>query len=218
MPPGDLKRAAEVRSICRDHGIMLPSYGSYYRLGQPMDEFKKCLDTAQALGAKTVRIWCGTQGSRAVQSQRSLLIDTLLNCALEARLRSLTIAPEYHIRTLTDERESVRRLLQETVEFSDCLNFYWQPRFDRTLCERLDSLCELSDRLGHIHAFSWTGNDGRCRLPLAAEEEMWKTAIALLHKPPFLLKTRCILLEFVQNDSTDALLRDAAALRSWLSL
>ncbi len=217
VPSGDISRAEQVRSISLDHGLIIPSYGSYYRIGQPMDELRKYLDTVQVLGAKTVRIWCGSQGSRDAQPQRSRLIDALHECALEARSRSLMLALEYHTRTLTDDRESVQRLLQETSDLSDCLSLYWQPRFDWTEQERLSSLHDLQNRLSHIHAFSWLGNDGKCRLPLAAEEAMWKKAFSILHQSPFASKDRCVLLEFVQNDSVDSFLHDAAALHGWLN-
>lgn len=216
VPCGNLHRAAEVRRMSLEHGLIIPSYGSYYRLTKPLDEFYACLETACELGAGTVRIWCGSVGSQIPETDRSRLIDTLLECAQAARSYSLIIAPEYHTRTLTDERSSVRRLWAETAAYDDCLSFYWQPRFDRPCAERTASLLEILPRLTHLHVFSWMGNDGKHRLPLNGEERMWREILSIVHRHTPSDKERCALLEFVQDDSEASLLRDAACLNGYL--
>ncbi len=216
VPCGNLRRAAEVRRMSADHGLIIPSYGSYYRLTQPMDGLYACLDTACELGTGVVRIWGGVKGSCESQAEHAFLTQSLIRCAEAARARALTLALEYHAGTLTDERHSVLQLLEDTSAFSDCLSVYWQPRFDRTPQERILSLAEILPRLAHVHAFSWIGNDGRHRLPLEAENAMWREVLSLLaaHTPDNM--RRCVLLEFVQKDSPESLLRDAAALNTLL--
>ena len=203
--------AAEIRRMTADYDLIVSSYGSYYRVTQPIDQLIACLDTAEALGTDVIRIWCGMKGSREAESERGFIVDSLIACCEEAKKRRLTLALEYHGNTLTDDRESVRRLMKETQAFSDTLKFYWQPRFDWPMKERLASLQDVRSRLSHLHVFSWQFEGKRIsRLPLQAEEALWKDVFSSVSG------NRFALMEFVENDSDEALLRDAAALIRWL--
>lgn len=212
VPPASA-HAAEIRRMSADHGLSICSYGSYYRVGQPLEQLWACMDTAQALGTPVIRIWCGQKGSAQTNgSERAQLVESLLQGAEEARRRHLTLALEYHGNTLTDDRGSVRQLLKETAAFSDALQFYWQPRFDWPENERMASLNDVRSRLSHLHVFSWRyEGDTISRLPLAEESGMWKNVFSSLEG------NHCTLLEFVRDDSDAALMSDAAILRGWLA-
>lgn len=58
---GDVETAKKAREITNNAGLEVSSYGSYYRVGDYgenyKEEFGKILKTAEALGAKTIRIW-----------------------------------------------------------------------------------------------------------------------------------------------------------------
>lgn len=209
VPPEKPHIARQVRRMCEDFHLHIPSYGSYYRVTQPIDELRRCMDAAQELGAPMLRIWCGTKGSLMAATERSFIVEQLCLCASEARQRVLHLSLEYHAGTLTDERESVLRLLDETRDFSDSLFFHYQPRFDRSSKECMLRLYDILPRLSHIHAFTWRSNDGKCRLPLESGSDLWSD---ILRTASVLRTNHCVLLEFVENDSADALLRDAAAL------
>ena len=209
--PPDAGNADEIRRMTADHGLTVSSYGSYYRVTQPIDKLRACLDTAQALGTDIIRIWCGVKGSKDAETERPMIVDSLLACAEEARTRGLTLALEYHGNTLTDDRTSVQRLLKETSSVSDCLKFYWQPRFDWSMDECLASLDDVRPRLSHLHVFTWQ-YEGRkaVRLPLADGERLWTQTLSSLPEGHYAL------MEFVQDDSAEALLRDAATLSRWI--
>ena len=211
VPPGS-DRAREVRALCADHGLTVCSYGSYFRVSQPLGELEACLDTAAELGTDDVRIWCGAKGSAEAEPERERIVDELAECAWAARARSMRLALEYHGGTLTDSRESARRLMAETADLRDALFFYWQPRWDWLEAERLASLEDLRPRLLHLHAFTWRHRENGHieRLPLSSGETMWKPVLASLPKESH------VLLEFVEEDSSASLLRDAAVLCTWI--
>ena len=204
----DSGKESELLAMTRDHGLTVSSYGSYYRVGQSLDAFKANLETAVRLEAPVMRVWGGLKASRETsESERAQTVATLLQCADLAGQAGVTLTLEYHGGTLTDDRASVRRLLEETKEAS-ALRFYWQPRWDWSEAERTESLRDVLPRLSHIHVFTWAP-DGT-RLPLSDGEAHWKRALAMAPRDGYAL------MEFVQNDSDESLLRDAAVLNGWL--
>lgn len=205
--------AAEICRMTEDHGLTISSYGSYYRVTQPLDDLRACLDTACELNTGVVRIWCGVKGSQDAESERRFIVDQLMKCAEEARSRRLTLALEYHGNTLTDDRSSVQRLTEETAPAADCLKFYWQPRFDWSEPEILASLDDVRSRLSHLHVFTWRFDENGCtRLPLADREALWRSVFSSIQDKHYAL------MEFVPDDADAALLRDAAALNEWIDL
>lgn len=201
---------SEIRTMTADHGMTISSYGSYYHVTQPIDQLKACLDAAAGLGTNVVRIWCGVKGSKDAEPERGMIVDELLRCAEAAKERSLTLALEYHGNTLTDDRGSAQRLIRETESVKDHLSFYWQPRWDWTYEDRLASLDDVRSRLSHLHVFTWRHENGAViRLPLADGKATWDKVFSSF------TDDRYALMEFVQDDSDEALLRDAAVLNEW---
>lgn len=205
-------RAKEVKTISSDYGIGICSYGSYYRLGEGRDKFLLSLDEAEALGTDVMRIWGGSKDSAALdENERSMLLDELIAHQEIARGKNIKLALEYHPKTLTDDRESVRKLIKDLDRAgADNVILYWQPRWDWPVEERLTALSEITERLGHMHVFSWRHTQaGIERLPLSAGESMWKK---VLSEYPEGYK----LIEFVENDSDEALIKDAETLNGWM--
>ncbi len=206
----DVKSAYEVAGMSRDAGLEICAYGSYYRLGTGSDAFLRNLDAASALGAPAIRIWLGQKGScETTESERAALVGALFAICAQAEKRGIVVAPEFHGGTLTDDIASVFRLLDETREIEN-LRFYWQPRWDWREDDRLRALDAVRARLMHVHAFTWRhGARGIERLPLALGAAMWKKVIAGVNDA-------CVLIEFVENDSDESLLRDAHTLMGWM--
>lgn len=206
VPAGDLNKARRVRDLTRDEGLAVCSYGSYFRVGEGLERFRIQLETALELGADLIRVWCGSKGSAETDdAARAEIVEELQACGGLAGRHGVTVAPEFHGGTLTDDPISVKRLLRET-EGAEHLKFYWQPRWDWDEATRLETLETVLPRLAHLHVFTWRHTPDVLRLPLEEGAGMWKKVFDRA-------QNACALLEFVENDSDEALLRDAAALR-----
>ena len=209
VPAGDLKCAREVSRMSRDAGMEITAYGSYFRLGQEEEAFRRNLDTAATLGAPVMRIWAGSKNAEDYPAdERSALIDQfrkLCDCAVQ---QNILIAPEFHPGTITNSISSVCQLMQEMPD----LRLYWQPRWDWEESKRLEALDRIGNRLMYMHVFTWRIEDGKeIRLPLADGEQMWKKVFAR----PF--ERQHAMMEFVADDLPENLLRDAAVLKRWIS-
>lgn len=207
-PAGDVKKAKEICRMSEDSGIRTVSYGSYFRLGDSDDDFKRNLESAVELAAPVLRIWAGSEGSLSCGPQkRNEWVSQLAEITEEAEKAGVVIAPEFHINTLTDSLDSLRSLLKELPE----QKFYWQPRWDWSEEDRLTALDEIGERLTYIHVFSWRIENGReIRMPLEQGEGMWKKVI------PRMDAERPALLEFVKDDDPQNLVHDAEILKSWM--
>lgn len=209
--PPDGSNAAQVKAVTLDHGLSVSSYGSYFRVGQPLDGLRANLETACALGTDTVRIWGGLQGSAETDAaERAAVMAQMVQAAETARTYGIQLALEYHGGTLTDDRDSVVQLMAQTQNVADSLRLYWQPRWDWSEVERLASLEDVRPRLSHMHAFTWRHPGGVVeRRPLAEGEDMWRKVL------PTLPDGQHVLLEFFENDSLQAMDRDARTLLAW---
>jgi sugar phosphate isomerase/epimerase len=213
VPPGDLALAGEVGRRTRESGLSVAAYGSYYRLGFSESNgasFAPVLDSALALGAPTIRVWAGGKSSGDTPPQeRSAIIADALRLADLAQASGLTISLEYHAGTLTDTRESVQRMMEETAH--PALEFLWQPAHGETVEQGAARLRDVIPRLRHVHVFHWwpTASDRR---PLDEGKERWRHFLEILRGAG---KTVPCLLEFVRDDSPEQFLEDAATLRDW---
>ena len=210
VPAGDIDTAQRVRTLCELYGLETCAYGSYYRVGDDMSEFERCLDTAVELGAPVMRVWCGRMGSsQASEDYRSGIIANLHEICAAAEARGMVIAPEFHSGTLTDDIQSIRQLMKATEDIKN-LKLYWQPRWDWTEEERLQALEMVKPKLAYVHTFTWVHTPDIVRLPLAEGEKMWKTALRMIDGSNALI-------EFVKDDSDESLMNDAAALNDWMA-
>ncbi|MFC4564369.1 sugar phosphate isomerase/epimerase family protein [Nocardiopsis mangrovi] len=214
VPPGDTGRAREVGDRCRAAGLAVGGYGSYHKAGvtDPAG-FPEIVATAVALGAPRVRVWAGTTGSAETgPAQRSRTVADIRRCADLAAQAGIRITVEHHVESLTDDLDSALRMHAEAA--SPALVPHWQPRESPDVDACLREVTALLPRLESVHAFSW-GDDGYTeRLPLGDRADLWRPVLGLLAADG---ARREVLLEFVQDDSPAAFLRDAAALRDWIA-
>lgn len=213
VPHGDVACARKVAAQCRDAGLATPSYGSYFRSDGVTKgpEFSAVLDSALALGAKTIRIWSGGKESAHMTSEDwKRLTDESHRVASLAAEAGCEVAFEYHLHSATDDNAAADRLLRETNH--PAARIYWQPRQGLTVAERLTSLEAVLPKLAHVHVFQWVGEPIE-RRPLAEGAEEWSQYLALVGAAP---GDRCAYLEFVPDDSREAFLADAATLCAML--
>lgn len=218
VPHGDVRRARDVRAMTEDAGLVPCSYGSYYRAGEPASngnpEFDAVLESTQALGAATVRVWCGKQASESAdRDYRKRVVDDLDRVGELAGAEHVTVACEYHANTLTDTNESAQRMFKEIS--SDNVVPYWQPPGNMTHEERTDGLRALLPNLANLHVFYWETIDGkRERRPLAEGKEQWMPWLELAATTG---QDHWTLLEFVRDDSQQQFAEDAKTLKNWIS-
>jgi sugar phosphate isomerase/epimerase len=211
VPAGDLQCAKETRQLTLEHGLNVAAYGSYYRLGTQTSPFESVLETAQALGAPTIRVWAGTVGSEAASGAywENVLQESQHIADLSATV-GISISYEFHPQTLTDTIESTLQLL-ETINHPNILTL-WQPPISNTCADNIQGLVKLLPWLGNVHVFHWFPEYERC--PLSQGTEDWATYLSIIASDE---RERFLMLEFVKDDSIQAFLEDAQTLQSWLS-
>jgi sugar phosphate isomerase/epimerase len=213
VPQGDVATARLVRQQTLDAGLQVAAYGSYYRMShEETGPFDAVLECAVALGAPTIRVWAGRQGSdKADGAYWQAVIDDSRRIADLAAAHGITIAYEFHANTLTDTGTSARTLLERVAHAN--VRSYWQPPRGSTLEENLANIDAITPWLDNIHVFQWQRMSGE-REALAVGAAEWRPYLATVRALP---GDRFALLEFVQDDAPAAFLRDAATLRQWLA-
>lgn len=211
VPQGDVDTATKVGALCRESGLDVVSYGSYFRAGDTdQGEFSDVVRTAQALGAPSIRVWAGTVGSApATEEQRESVASSLASAVDEAEAAGLRVALEFHPNTLTDTVRSTLNLLEQVDR--DTLGTYWQPGRGTPPLLAAEQVRALLPRLSVIHAFSWA-KDGT-REPLAEQEEMWTGVLNVAAADD---REHPVLLEFVAEDDPKTFAADAKTLLGWL--
>lgn len=218
VPHGDLPTARAVRAMTEDAGLRVPSYGSYYRAGEPAvdanPDFQAVLESAVALGAPVIRVWCGKRGSAgADEAYRATVTADLDRIGEMARRAGIAIGCEFHGGTLTDTNASAMALFRGL--HSANVHPYWQPPGGQSMDYCRDGLTALLPRLLHVHVFHWTEVAGkRERRPLAEGSAPWAEWLRLVAGTG---RDHWALLEFVRDDSPAQFAEDAKTLRTWLA-
>ncbi len=205
--PSDLENVAKIRDLCAKNGILIPSYGSYFRCDK-VEEFERISLAASALGAFTIRVWVGSKDSEQVTEQEfDRLVDVARSCAAIAAKRGQTIAFEHHFGTFCNNANSTLALLKAIDRPN--VKTYWQTAYWRKK-DRFDkdkeAIAALKEYIVGVHVYHWIGFD---RFPLQEGEDEWKAFLPLIGVNNYFL-------EFVKDDDEANLAQDAATLKSWL--
>ncbi len=200
VPLGDIDAARRVRRETEGAGCIANCYGSYVRMREAdRVHFPALVETARALGAPMIRVWAGTSEaddfSEIAQSAQML-------CDMA---KDIKIAFEFHGNTLTHDAASAYKLLT-MIGRANCRS-QWQPPVGLSEEGCLSSIETMLPFLENAHVFSW---EGTTRLPLTAHEGRWRKYLRALPKGC------AAMLEFVENDDPEALLRDANTLNRWI--
>lgn len=215
VPPGDLRRAREVRELTAEAGLQVAAYGSYYRVGASEGAglpFEQVLETAVELGAPTIRVWPGTAASEATDDQaRWRIVQELRRIGDLASRALVSVSTEFHGGTLTDTNDSASQLLVE-VDHTNVFT-YWQPHNGEPTPDCVAGLRAVLPRVSNVHVFHWWPT-AKERHPLVDGAARWREFFAALRHAP---GDRFALMEFVPGDAPEAFLRDAATLQRWLA-
>jgi 3-dehydroshikimate dehydratase len=214
VPHGNLAAAARARKLCADAGLSISAYGSYYRAWASAKtlNFGSVLDTAEALGTQTVRVWAGNLASAAASSgfQQAVVGDLKRVCALAAE-RNCSISLEFHGGTLTDNATATNALIEAVA--APNLTTYWQPPVGLSPDQCLAGLTSVLPHLQNLHVFHWWP-DQHHRLPLSDGADAWRQ---YLDAAADAAKPRHVSLEFVRDDDPDQFRRDAKTLLNLLN-
>ncbi|GAB5562246.1 MAG: sugar phosphate isomerase/epimerase [Synoicihabitans sp.] len=217
VPHGDVATARAVGEATRNAGLTVAAYGSYYRCDPTADQpdFAAVLASAQALGAPLIRVWAGTAASaEATGDDRSRIAEDLRRIGEIAAKAGIQICIEYHANTLTDDPDSAARLI-EAVDHPN-VKLYWQTSNGKSSDYSADVLRRLLPHVTHLHVFHWDFKDGEIdRRPLAEAVREWNTFLHIATPNPPM--QRCLLLEFVRDDSLDQLEGDALTLNALIA-
>jgi sugar phosphate isomerase/epimerase len=212
VPPGDQTVARQVAQITQDAGLGVASYGSYYHVAETHPyTFEDVVETAQLLGAPTIRVWAGARGSAvADEAYRAQVVADTRRIAGLAEAAGMTISFEFHSSSLTDTNASALWLLREVNH--PAVRCYWQPNVGATQAYCLEGLHGVLPWLTNVHVFRWY--PAQERWPLAAGAADWQEYL----KPITAAKgEHTAMIEFVKDDAPEQFLRDAATLKAWLA-
>ena len=211
VKPEDLDHARMTGQLCRQAGLEVFSYGSYYKLNQglnPQVEFRQLTQAALALGAPLIRIWAGrTPSAQVSEAQMEQAVRETLQCCEIAREAGLQVAFEYHRRSLTDCADSAVNLMNRVNH--PALKLYWQPNPELSEQENREELKRIRPWLCRVHVFSWLPDN--TRLPLREQQSRWQNWLSLIDSSVPLL------LEFVMEDREEQFRQDLADLNRWLA-
>lgn len=212
VPPHDLENAKKVKEYCNKNNISCPTYGSYYHIGVEEHignvDFSTLITTAKILDAKVIRIWPGKTASEdATPEYVDRCASQLRELCELAQKDDISLALEYHWKTLTDTAESTLNLIQKTNMPN--LKTYWQMNYERNPEDHLKEIALLKGHIANIHTYFW---DGRTRLPFSEGEEIWRSYISQLkdHNVPFMF-------EHLKDDSLTQLSEDTTVLKKLLT-
>lgn len=203
----DEDSARLIRSLCDEHGIKSISLGSYYRVGDgDMEAFERDCRIGKIIGAGRIRVWLGRKGSAATDDcERAKMADEVRRMANIAKAHGMTVAFEFHRKTLTDTGESCAAFLDGTGGKAAT---YWQPFFEGNDNENLDAVLNY---ISAVHVFSW---DAECRrFPLEQKEAEWR---AFIEKIKSAHESMDFIIEFVRDDSEKQFSEDVRTLKSWI--
>ena len=214
VPHGDLSAARKAADLCREAGITISEYGSYYIIGKSEPgEFDKVVASAKALGTDLIRVWPGQMLKTAQLTQEgyaAMVADAKRICDAAPAFR---IALECHPMSLTEEYPMALKFLSDVDR--ENLKMFWQPCQYHDLSYNLSAIDALLPHVQSVHVFNWTANRDNPmpnRFPLAQGEQNWKLYLEKLTKKDGLN----YMLEFMPDDSMDTLSREAATLKGWL--
>lgn len=210
VPHGDIKQAIEVKKMTLGEGLLIPSYGSYYRAGEPVSaknpNFIDVLNSGAALQAPVIRVWAGNLSSKnADKDYWNMVVNDSHRIAEMAANEGIKVAYEYHGGTLTDDIKSACNLIAKADHSN--LYSYWQPPNGMNEEYTISSLKNILPWLSHIHVFHWI--NGAKRRPLEEGMSCWRKYFEIIS---IVSGDRFALLEFTMDNNPMQLIEDAKIL------
>ncbi len=212
VPAGDIQNARAVGEMTGSAGLEIAAYGSIFRLGTGEDIVPH-LESANALGAKEMRIWAGISGKPSAEytaNERASLVHEAKKASRKAAEYGISLSTECHDGSLTDCLGSQLLFMEEVNEPN--FGTYWQELLNLPENEQIPSLSAVRDsgKLTNIHVYQYKlFEGGRERQLLSSGFEKWKKRFELFRNDT---AVRYAMLEFVKDNSEESFFDDAKTL------
>ena len=146
----DVATAEKAKSLCIDAGIEICSFGSYYKVGSNnADERNTVCEIANALGAKSIRVWLGSADSEKTDADTYLnLVEDAKALCKTAKEYGIIICPECHDNTYNNNTDAFLKIRKDI----GCDNFktYFQSRYRRKAYD-LDRIARTLPYTENVH-------------------------------------------------------------------
>lgn len=146
----DIETAKHAKDLCDKAGIRICSYGSYYRVGSDdLSEWKKICEIANAMNARTVRVWLGKADSeKTSEAEYKKLVEDVKSMCDVAAEYGLDVCPECHGNTYNNNTDAFLKIRKD-VGF-DNFTTYFQSLY-RRLKYDLDRIERTAEYIGCVH-------------------------------------------------------------------
>lgn len=204
-PKDDTEKLEQIANEQEKFNIKCESYGSYFRIGQnEASEFPDYVRAAKILGAKTIRVWCGTKDAEEYsECEKEALFKECVFLAEYAKKENITICTEFHRGTFTNSLENAKLLLDSVK--SEHFKTYWQPNQFKSFEHNLSCAEAISGYTQNIHVFNWQES---LKLPLELAKNEWKSYLDCFKG------SGVALLEFMPDDDIASLKNEAKTLKA----
>lgn len=150
----DTRAAEKVKLLCRNAGIEISSYGSYYRVGSGnTSQWENICQIAHTMGARVIRVWLGEKGSKKTDAALyNKISDDLVRICEIADKYSLTVSPECHMGTYNDNTEAFLKIYADFSQRckTNNLKTYFQSKY-KNLAYDLDRIEKTIDEIEIVH-------------------------------------------------------------------
>lgn len=211
VPVGDTLNATQIKQECKKNGILISSYGTYYRCGAYSDakeEFTKYIEIAKILDAKTMRIWVGEKNFEdADEEYIEKIVNKLKIICDMAKEENIHIGCEFHRGSLCNNKENSLQVINRVNR--ENFGMYFQYDWNYTLEENCDTLKSFIPILKNVHVFN-VNTDGRHSLGENNGENIWKEFVKILKENEIYAN---LLFEFLPEQTEDCLKKECEILK-----
>ncbi len=199
--------AEKAKKLCDENGIIINSYGTYYRIGSFGKEWRNLCENASIMGAKYIRTWLGTKGSdETSEEEYQLLLEDARRAADIAREYGITVCNECHPNTFNDTTESALSFLNDVNR--DNIKTYYQSWY-RTEASDKEKLFRTIRHVQDVH-ISFSELE-KFQQGYAEDKRFIEKILGWLKELDF---GNALIIEFVRNDSPEELIRDIERLKA----
>lgn len=198
----------KIKQLSEQEGIGIFSFGSYCYMSDP-EECMGVVDKAVRMNAPVIRIWAGKKSPQDCSEEEfeQIVANTKIMADYAAKY-NITLAFEYHRKTLTETAESAVRLIKAIKR--DNVKLYWQNSGAYNLADNLKNQRAITPYLvGLFHLQNSYGGKGNQLLEEISED------IEHYYKP-FMRTDYKVMIEFVKDGLEENFYKDVEAVRNVL--